>query len=943
LNRNSEEQPCSDSQCEYAEPESEAAHCIPFADRYEILSCIGSGGMGAVYLARQTVIERLVALKLLLPQRGLDELSLRRLRQEARAASQLAHPNIVRVFDFGVWEDIPYLAMEYVDGRSLQQIIRENGPLDVEKAAHIFVQACDGLEVAHEQGVIHRDLKPGNIIIANNGTGQDHVKIVDFGIAKLARSESADDIHLTRTGEVVGSPPYMSPEQCLGRSLDQRSDIYSMGCVMYEVLTGHPPFRGATFVEIGAKHLGETPPALISACPRKKEVELLQPIVMKALAKDPEHRFAAMSEMKAALTEAAALMKAGRLVRAKRWWKSRRLKRWQPLDKRRSLALLLIAVCAVIAGRLAAFCLVNMQSPTVPESPTPVVSDPAASWNRFDIDGQDAFNRGDYDEARQNFQSAARIADTFSKTDRLALSLEKLAVLFHVLKQSEEEREIDVKLSALKHEDPTPMNHGEESHQGGLFEGMLNMLPTEPARIDRGKFDGLAQQMNQLARHYINDGHAEQAIRLEMKLIPRIRQVLGARHVRLCRALRHLGDALVECKQYNRAVVALRESVAIAAKLSPGDRDLPAGLRSLAGALEDRGDYSEAIDLYKRALAVELKYASERTEDIAWSYWGLGGALKKQNKNAAAENAFGLALRSFEKTHDHEMIGACVEQLAWLCQHFGEDDRAEQFYLQTLNDAERRLGQEDPAVAIFLQDLGRFYWRRDKIDRAEPLLRRALAIRQHTLLPHESKVCESLQDLSAIYDRAGQGQLATLLTRQELAINERMKRPDLNKLLVSIDILGLECHFQGEVQEARELAQRALATVLSIPVNQYQELHGGFYQLGGLYFVREDYQKVEAWLKHCIAFAKKHKGPGHADAAQSLDDLAHLYYVEGRYSEMIQPSKEAFAIVERNAQINPMQAAQIVENYGAFAQRSAGAGNAQGWRQRAAELRQRAL
>src|SRR5262249_4761752 len=221
--------------------------------------------------------------------------------------------------------------------------------------------------------------------------------------------------------------------------------------------------------------------------------------------------------------------------------------------------------------------------------------------------------------------------------------------------------------------------------------------------------------------------------------------------------------------------------------------------------------------------------------------------------------------------------------------------------------------------------------------------RRALAIRQHTMRPHESKVCESLQDLSAIYDRVGQGQLATLLTRQELAINERMKRPDLNKLLVSIDILGLECHFQGEVQESRELAKRALATVLSIPANQYQELHGGFYQLARLYFVRQDYQKVEAWLKRCVAFAKKHKGPDHADTAQSLDDLAHLYYVEGRYSEMIQPSKEAFAIVERNAQINPLQAAQIVENYGAFAQRSEGAGNAQGWRQRAAELRQRAL
>jgi len=302
------------------------AESIPFAGRYRILSCIGSGGMGAIYLAKHELMNRLVALKMLLPHADDDDpTSLARFRQEAQALSQLSHPNIVTVFDFGVSDEgIPFLAMEYIEGLSLAELLKNGGPLGPARLVHIVAQVCDALEIAHGRGVIHRDLKPSNLIVTNSPTSKELVKIVDFGLAKVFREEDDDSLQLTKAGECVGSPPYMSPEQCYSRPLDRRSDIYSMGCVIYEALAGAPPFSGGTYAEVAHKHCTQMPASLVNKRSDIKNIRALESVILKAMAKEPAKRFNTMLELKQALEQAAQEVSIDWFSKAKTLWMRRR-------------------------------------------------------------------------------------------------------------------------------------------------------------------------------------------------------------------------------------------------------------------------------------------------------------------------------------------------------------------------------------------------------------------------------------------------------------------------------------------------------------------------------------------------------------------------------------------------------------------------------------------
>lgn len=217
-----------------------------FAERYEIISVLGIGGMSIVYLGRHKLMGRMVAIKMLHYILREDIRTLERFRLEAQAASSLSHPNIVSVFDFGVTDQgEPFLVMDYLEGESLAKLIARKGAVDYQRGVHFFRQICAGLDAAHQKGIVHRDLKSANIVLIRQSDQWEEVKILDFGIAKLAPSIGRA-LHLTKAGEAFGSPLYMSPEQCLGGAQDHRSDIYSLGCLMYEVLAGVAPFDSPT-------------------------------------------------------------------------------------------------------------------------------------------------------------------------------------------------------------------------------------------------------------------------------------------------------------------------------------------------------------------------------------------------------------------------------------------------------------------------------------------------------------------------------------------------------------------------------------------------------------------------------------------------------------------------------------------------------------------------
>jgi serine/threonine protein kinase len=279
-------------------------------EQYELLTPLGAGGMSVVYKAKHLLLNKIVAIKVLSPQRILDDSAIQRFQQEAKAACHLGHQNIVVTRDFGT-DDAgrPYLVMDYISGESLEQLIRgkDGKTFDPKDVVHIISQITAGMAYAHKLGVIHRDIKPANIIVSEKD-GEVTATLVDFGIAKIVTGEEGQN--LTQTGEVFGSPLYMSPEQCLGKKVDGRSDIYSIGCVMYEMLTGAPPFMGDGALATLMMHVNDEPQNLHDD--RSEElVRRLSFIVQKCLSKDPGNRYQTMGDLGADLQRALTVKEGG--------------------------------------------------------------------------------------------------------------------------------------------------------------------------------------------------------------------------------------------------------------------------------------------------------------------------------------------------------------------------------------------------------------------------------------------------------------------------------------------------------------------------------------------------------------------------------------------------------------------------------------------------------
>jgi len=273
--------------------------------RYRIQSRLGAGGMGAVYKVEHLAMGKLAAMKVLHPALSTDPELGARFRREAEAVSRLSHPNTVQVFDFGQQKGLMYLVMELVKGEDLGQILRRDGPIGWSRARAILIQVCESLAEAHEAGIIHRDLKPENLLISRSRDGRDFVKVLDFGLAKLRDSEEIAQV--TARGSLVGTPYYMSPEQIRAEELDPRSDVYSLGALLYRMITGEHPFSASTPLAVLTQHLTDP---LIPPSKRRPDLMIDQSvdiIVRNAMAKDKNTRYGSVDELRRALEHAPSL------------------------------------------------------------------------------------------------------------------------------------------------------------------------------------------------------------------------------------------------------------------------------------------------------------------------------------------------------------------------------------------------------------------------------------------------------------------------------------------------------------------------------------------------------------------------------------------------------------------------------------------------------------
>jgi serine/threonine-protein kinase len=342
------------------------------AGRYELAEVIGRGGMGTVYRAVDLVLGRSVAVKML---PGLladqDPTSVARFEREARAAAALNHPAVVAVYDTGADETARFIVMELVSGRSLEAVLRDGGPLDPDRAAGIAARVADALAAAHAAGIVHRDIKPANVMVAEDGS----VKVLDFGIAR-----AMDATTLTQTASVLGTAAYMAPEQAVGKPADERSDIYSLGCVLYALLAGHPPFTGDGAAAILNQHANIAPRSLRAGNSRVSPE--LNAVVMQMLSKSPEDRPQTAAEVRDRLTRPAASPRATSAVtattaRLRQTSATRPLPRAARGDRRRvilacalAVLVLVIALVALASGGSSPHPTTNARRDTKASTPT---------------------------------------------------------------------------------------------------------------------------------------------------------------------------------------------------------------------------------------------------------------------------------------------------------------------------------------------------------------------------------------------------------------------------------------------------------------------------------------------------------------------------------------------------------------------------------------------
>jgi serine/threonine protein kinase len=275
------------------------------AGRYRIIKKLGEGGMGAVYRGEQISLKRAVAVKLLKPELGSHQTILQRFNAEAHAVAKLSHPNTVNIYDFGQDTDGSlFIAMEFIEGRSLREVIQKEGPFPPGRALAIALQVAASLSDAHAHSIVHRDLKPDNVMLQDRGRHKDVVRVLDFGIAKLRDDNRATQAAMTQAGDMLGTPQYMAPEQIRGEAIDGRTDIYALGCMIYEMVTARLPYEAPTIMAMLSKHLLETPVPPTQRSPELALPPALDQLVLSAMAKNPDERPATMdlfSELMAAL------------------------------------------------------------------------------------------------------------------------------------------------------------------------------------------------------------------------------------------------------------------------------------------------------------------------------------------------------------------------------------------------------------------------------------------------------------------------------------------------------------------------------------------------------------------------------------------------------------------------------------------------------------------
>lgn len=708
------------------------------ADKYQILEKLGSGGMGLVYKAKHLLMKRLVAIKLMLPQFAASATALKRFRQEAQAASHLNHPNILKVYDFGVTpQGLPYLVMDLLEGTNLSAELTKHNYLPLGRALNIFVQTCAALYHAHQKGVIHRDLKPGNIMLVDYDGQSDVVQIVDFGMAKILSEMDGENEELTKTGEVFGSPMYMSPEQCMGRELDGRSDIYSLGCVMYRTLTGRPAVAGASAMECFNKHATALPAPFSEVAPELMLPPSLEAIIFKAMAKEVHERQNSMAQLREELL--AELGHADSSISLQSGAESQ-----QQLSTSQS-------------GPTSTSTSTANSKLSMPITPAPtqdsadVLSDSHTQLSNIGMVRLPARQARVLESTVSQMQPSPKVAGKGMIWASIAgVAIIAAAVILmpkgltskdpsqgsnQSTNQDSGQNQID-QVSATEDYGQL-IKQGQSSFDHGDYTEALKKFKValEKARSS-GDYDHVAEVRMALGRTYVevhdlDNGQKEFQEILKIRESEKKLTALDATE-----SMNELGKIYRAKGQYAQAQKLFNRALAIRQNYTGADH------AAVAETLADLGNLALAQKQFKKATALlaQAEKIASSTQGLAdlnqaniFSAIGQAYQLQGQFDKATVYYEKALAIRERSLNPDNPAIADTLTYLGTLAFVKRDFVKADSYLHRALDIQEKTLGKDDPAIATTEFCLGVLYQQTKKYDKAEPLLADSLRIRTKAL------------------------------------------------------------------------------------------------------------------------------------------------------------------------------------------------------------------
>jgi serine/threonine protein kinase/Tfp pilus assembly protein PilF len=715
------------------------------AEQYEVEGMIGSGGWSLVYRARQRSLGRPVAIKILHSHLVLDPDKVMRFQREAEAASKFNHPSIPSVYDFGSLPNgQPYMVMAYVDGRSLAEIIAEDGPMSIDDALDIFSQTAAGLSVAHERGIIHRDVKPSNILLTKE---KREVKILDFGLAKLIDSGDGKPLAtLTQAGHTIGTPAYMSPEQCLGLELDARSDLYSLGCVMFETITGIRLFEGKDAFEAMNLHMrGDV--SFENTKIKDTIPEGVEAMILRSLAKNPQDRYQTADELHRALESLKKQTAVG----------PNPFRFLQPLQrafaKNKAKYINTAATVGVTAAVIGTLVIAAVRSVDFVKQPGAPRQNLAEAYSDAMARGERQFFAGNFPMASSHFRQAADLAENFGASDsRLNSSLKKLQDSLAKEGKKEEVQKVTEHIEALKNSTYGLM-YGTAEQNARHIIALTAKREANPNDVD------LARQLcavlnNQAALMFTqnNVGDAKQfldrAIEIEKKMLGENDPEYATSLSNLAYYQSQRGDKAEAEKLYTQALE-LRQKV-----LGSSDPKVGRSLRNLADFYWQQGDPKRAQQLMTQSMEVYKKQLPKTAADYAWTTNNLGLIYAAQRNYAEARKLFNEALDMRKQLYGDTGldVGRTLHNLAQLDTAEQRYSEAEEEFRTAQKIYDTKLGTEHPDSLKCVSNLALMYFNKGNYADAEPLFKRILGIMRESH-PSDPMVTRAHNLLAQIYQK----------------------------------------------------------------------------------------------------------------------------------------------------------------------------------------------